>query len=66
VVQERRAAERHALPAAPEHAVDPVCGMTVAPVDATPNAVVDGTTTWFCCDGCRTSFLADPARYATA
>jgi xanthine dehydrogenase accessory factor len=66
VVQERRAAERHAVPVAPERAVDPVCGMTVAPVDATPHATVDGTTTWFCCEGCRTAFLADPARYATS
>ena len=66
VVQERRAAERHAMPAAPERAVDPVCGMTVAPVDATPHAVVDGRTTWFCCEGCRTAFLSDPARYAAA
>jgi xanthine dehydrogenase accessory factor len=66
VVQERRAAERHAVPAAPERAVDPVCGMTVAPVDSTPHAVVDGRTTWFCCEGCRTAFLADPARYAAS
>jgi xanthine dehydrogenase accessory factor len=48
MVQERRAAERHAAPAAP------------------PHAVVDGRTTWFCCEGCRTTFLADPARYAAA
>jgi xanthine dehydrogenase accessory factor len=66
VVQERRAAERHAVPAAPERAVDPVCGMTVAPVDSTPHAVIDGRTTWFCCEGCRTAFLADPARYAAS
>jgi xanthine dehydrogenase accessory factor len=67
IVQERRAAERHGAPAAePARAVDPVCGMTVAPVDATPHATVDGTTTWFCCEGCRTAFLADPARYAAA
>ena len=70
IVQERRAAERHGAPAsapsAPERAVDPVCGMTVAAVDSSPHATVDGGTTWFCCDGCRTAFLADPARYATA
>ncbi|WNV74326.1 XdhC family protein [Geodermatophilus sp. DSM 44513] len=72
VVAERRAAERAAppaspaSPAAPARAVDPVCGMTVAAVDATPHATVDGATTWFCCDGCRTSYLADPARYAAA
>ncbi|MCF6511580.1 YHS domain-containing protein [Blastococcus sp. MG754427] len=73
IVRERRAAERHAAdrpapPAGtgPARAVDPVCGMTVAAVDATPRAEVDGVTTWFCCPGCRTRFLEDPARYAAA
>ena len=67
IVQERRAAERHAAPAAaPERGVDPVCGMTVAAVDSSPHADVDGVRWWFCCEGCRTSFLADPARYAAA
>jgi xanthine dehydrogenase accessory factor len=69
VVQDRRAAERHAAPAAasaPERAVDPVCGMTVAAIDSSLHATVDGGTTWFCCEGCRTAFLADPARYAAA
>jgi len=69
IVQERRAAERltaAAPAAAPPSAVDPVCGMTVAPVDSSPHATVDGVTTWFCCEGCRTAFLADPARYAAA
>lgn len=65
IVQERRAAERHGAPAAaPERAVDPVCGMTVAAVDSSAHATVDGVVYWFCCDGCRTAFLADPARYA--
>jgi xanthine dehydrogenase accessory factor len=74
IVQERRASERHGAPAAQvaaqvtpsARAVDPVCGMTVAAVDTSPHATVDGTTTWFCCEGCRTAFLADPARYAAA
>jgi xanthine dehydrogenase accessory factor len=67
IVQERRAAERHGAPAATiERAVDPVCGMTVAAVEGTAHATVDGVTRWFCCDGCRTAFLADPARYAAA
>jgi xanthine dehydrogenase accessory factor len=47
-------------------AVDPVCGMTVAAVDSSAHATVDDVTWWFCCDGCRTAFLADPARYAAA
>jgi xanthine dehydrogenase accessory factor len=70
IVQERRAAERHGAPAspspAPERAVDPVCGMTVAAVDGSPHATVGGVRAWFCCDGCRTAYLADPDRYATA
>jgi xanthine dehydrogenase accessory factor len=68
LVAERRAGERSApAPAAPAaRAVDPVCGMSVAAVDASPHATVDGVTTWFCCPGCRTAFLEDPARYAPA
>jgi xanthine dehydrogenase accessory factor len=69
IVQERRTAERHAAAravATPTTALDPVCGMTVAAVDASPHADVDGVRTWFCGEGCRTAFLADPARYAPA
>jgi xanthine dehydrogenase accessory factor len=64
LVAERRAADRSAPAATPARAVDPVCGMTVAAVDAAPHVTVDGVTTWFCCAGCRTAFLEDPARYA--
>lgn len=42
-------------------AVDPVCGMPVACVPASPSAVVGGRTRWFCGLGCRQAFL-DPAR----
>jgi xanthine dehydrogenase accessory factor len=66
LVAERRAAERHAPAAVPASAVDPVCGMTVAAVDSSPHVTIDGTTTWFCCAGCRTTFVEDPARYAPA
>ncbi|HEY4626818.1 MAG TPA: XdhC family protein [Blastococcus sp.] len=69
VVAERRTAERTARTTAvavPASAVDPVCGMTVAAVDSSPHVEGDGTTTWFCCEGCRTAFLADPGRYAVA
>jgi xanthine dehydrogenase accessory factor len=64
LVAERRAAERHAPAPVPTSAVDPVCGMTVAAVDSSPHVTIDGTTTWFCCAGCRTAFVEDPARYA--
>ena len=66
IVAERRAREKVAPAPAPAGAVDPVCGMTVAAVDGAPHADVGGTTTWFCCEGCRTAFLADPDRYAVA
>jgi len=67
LVAERRAAERHAPSApAPAGAVDPVCGMTVAAVGTSPHVTIDGVTTWFCCEGCRTAFEKNPARYATA
>jgi xanthine dehydrogenase accessory factor len=68
LVAQRRAGERAAPApsAAPAGAVDPVCGMTVAAVDASPHVTLDGVTAWFCCAGCRTAFLEDPARYAPA
>lgn len=43
--------------------VDPVCGMTVAPSEAVPQAVVDDVTYYFCCEHCRTAFVAEPERY---
>jgi xanthine dehydrogenase accessory factor len=64
LVAERRAAERHAPAAVPRSAIDPVCGMTVAAVDSSPHVTDDAVTTWFCCAGCRTAFVEDPARYA--
>jgi xanthine dehydrogenase accessory factor len=67
LVAARRSAETVAAPpAGPASALDPVCGMTVAAVDSSPHATVEGITTWFCCEGCRTAFLADPDRYARA
>src|SRR5262245_14860189 len=46
--------------------VDPVCGMSVATAGARYHAKVKGKTYYFCCEGCRTRFLADPARYAVS
>jgi Cu+-exporting ATPase len=44
------------------HAIDPVCGMHVA---TTSPRHVDhrGTRHWFCCDGCRSKFVANPDEY---
>jgi Cu+-exporting ATPase len=42
--------------------IDPVCGMTVA-VDSPNRASHQGEEYAFCSSGCRTKFVADPARY---
>lgn len=44
-------------------ATDPVCGMTVAAVDATRHTDHDSQRYWFCGPGCEQAFLADPAAY---
>ena len=44
--------------AAPALAVDPICGMTVAAVPATPAVEFEGETVYFCCEGCKTKFVA--------
>ena len=43
--------------------IDPVCGMTVDPATAAGSFAHQGTTYFFCCQGCLTKFRADPARY---
>ncbi|MET8249593.1 XdhC family protein [Streptomyces sp. NPDC005202] len=52
--------------AEPATAIDPVCGMTVAAVEHTPHSDAAGERRWFCAEGCRAAFEADPARYAGA
>lgn len=42
---------------------DPVCGMSVSPDEAAPEAVVAGTTYRFCSETCRRQFLDDPRRF---
>jgi xanthine dehydrogenase accessory factor len=42
-------------------AIDPVCGMKVATVLASPHLVLDGETVWFCGDGCRHSYAREHA-----
>jgi Cu+-exporting ATPase len=54
----------HTAAADPRHtARDPVCGMTVDPASTPHHAAHDGQGFHFCSAGCRTKFLADPARY---
>ncbi len=47
-------------------AVDPVCGMTVAMVDASLHLDHDGEREWFCGSGCLRAFASDPDAYLTA
>ena len=44
---------------------DPVCGMSVDPHTAVHRADHDGQSYYFCSAGCRTKFMADPAKYLT-
>ncbi len=44
-------------------AADPVCGMSVDPATAKHHADYQGKTYYFCCNGCRTKFAADPEKY---
>jgi xanthine dehydrogenase accessory factor len=60
----QRRGDRGAGAAEPRTAVDPVCGMTVALVAQTPFSDALGERRWFCREGCRDAFAADPARYA--
>jgi xanthine dehydrogenase accessory factor len=52
--------------ATPEAAIDPVCGMDVDPATARFMLEHGGRTYYFCCEGCREKFRADPAAYGAA
>jgi YHS domain-containing protein/uncharacterized membrane protein YraQ (UPF0718 family) len=49
---------------AADAATDPVCGMTVDRRHAAGTAEHDGRSLFFCSEGCRAAFMADPHRYA--
>jgi xanthine dehydrogenase accessory factor len=49
-----------------ETAIDPVCGMSVAAVDASLHLDHEGVRHWFCGTGCLRAFGADPASYLSA
>ena len=65
IVERRRAAHGQVAQAKepPREAVDPVCGMTVAVTGAPHRQEVLGVSYYFCCSGCKSTFLADPKRY---
>jgi xanthine dehydrogenase accessory factor len=47
-------------------AIDPVCGMSVAAIPASLHVDTDAGTVYFCSEGCRKAYLANPERYAVA
>lgn len=63
IIQSRR---EHVAGAAPFAASDPVCGMSVAVSESTPQLEHEGRAVYFCGEGCRGAFADDPARYAAA
>ncbi|HVI01147.1 MAG TPA: heavy metal translocating P-type ATPase [Enhygromyxa sp.] len=50
----------------PEKARDPVCGMSVTIATAKHTFEHDGQTYYFCCNGCKQKFSAEPAKYGAA
>lgn len=43
--------------------IDPVCKMTVAAVEASIHADVEGVRYFFCCPGCKDAFVANPSTF---
>lgn len=43
--------------------IDPVCGMEVDPASTNRVSVYKGQRYWFCAEGCRKTFEADPDKY---
>ena len=67
-IVERRRRRAAMVPRAEQarETIDPVCGMSVTIAGALHAAEAGGAAYYFCCAGCRTKFLADPARYVSA
>jgi xanthine dehydrogenase accessory factor len=51
------------VPAVPESAVDPVCGMEVEIASARHHSTHDGRDFYFCCPACKRLFEHDPQAY---
>src|SRR5215813_823740 len=49
----------------PGSVIDRVCGMSVDPHTTPHRHTHEGHTYYFCSNGCRTKFAADPARYVS-
>ena len=68
IIEERAAPHRiRSLPLlsqpASDTAVDPICKMSVAAAPTSIHADVDGVRYYFCCPGCKDTFLSDPTSY---
>jgi xanthine dehydrogenase accessory factor len=50
----------------PASAIDPVCGMSVTIAGAKHTYEYQGTTFYFCCPGCKTTFRKAPEQYVAA
>ena len=64
--QDRREADSRSLTgtAAEGKFINPVCGIAVSTANPMHIEKYAGVSFYFCCDGCRAAFLADPAKYA--
>jgi putative ABC transport system ATP-binding protein len=49
-----------------EMTIDPVCGMSLDQENAPVRATVNGRIFYFCANGCRNEFLANPTRFWSA
>lgn len=45
---------------------DPVCGMEVDPATAAGSSEYEGATYYFCSEGCKKDFDAEPSKYVGA
>jgi len=43
--------------------IDPVCGMQVDPDNAAAETVFNGSKVYFCAEGCKAAFEAEPERF---
>ena len=46
-----------------QHFIDPVCGMSVDPKTAAAKICHNGVQIYFCADGCRKAFEANPDKF---
>ena len=47
----------------PNKPIDPVCSMVVDPEETRLVSIYKGHTYWFCAEGCRRAFEANPEKY---